>query len=89
MRLFASIQITDLPFRKRYSLAANPAAPAPTTITSGFEAREIFGILANAETDKMYEINCLRLKKLNFLYLLHCLLLLDFSNYLILDKYSF
>ena len=65
MRLFASIQITDLPFCKRYSVAANPEAPAPITITSGSEAREIFGILVSAETDRMDEINCLRLKKLS------------------------
>jgi hypothetical protein len=50
-------------------VAANPDAPAPTTITSGFEAREIFDILVIAGMDKMYEINCLRLKKSNFLYL--------------------
>ena len=49
-------------------MAANPEAPAPITITSGSEAREIFGKFINAETDKMDEINCLRLKKLNFLY---------------------
>ena len=60
--------MTDLPFFKRYSVAASPDAPAPITITSGSKAREIFGIFANIGMDKIYEINCLRLIELDFLY---------------------